>query len=88
VVWAGLELLAALPLARSFSDLPGPFIAARAWLPALLPAAGFLILWRHDTHWVDVLVVRRVAVALLLVTAFLGALRAYARRCGQRACAG
>jgi hypothetical protein len=40
VVWAGLELLAALPLARAYSDVPGPLIAMRPWLPALLPSTA------------------------------------------------
>src|SRR5439155_15220902 len=31
VAWAGLELLAALPLVRAFSDLPGPFLGVRIW---------------------------------------------------------
>src|SRR5437867_2368598 len=80
VVWAGLELLAALPLARPYSDLPGPLLTMRPWLPVILPAAGFMVLWRHAPHWIEVVEVQRVAVPLLLVTAVLGALRAYARR--------
>src|SRR5512137_1834187 len=31
VSWAGLELLAALPLARPYSDLPGPLLGIRPW---------------------------------------------------------
>lgn len=80
VVWAGLELLAALPLARPFSDLPGPLLALGPWLPAVLPAAGFVVLWRHQEHWLGVARVRDTAAALLLVTAALAALRAFARR--------
>ena len=80
VVWAGLELLAALPLARAFSDLPGPFLEMRPWLPALLPAAGFAVLWRHSKHWIDVPEVRDLAIVLLMITAVLAVLRAYARR--------
>ena len=79
VVWAGLELLAALPLTRAFSDLPGPFLGVRIWLPALLPAAGFAVLWRHD-EWTQVAAVRQTAIVLLMITAVLAALRAYARR--------
>ena len=78
VVWAGLELLAALPLARAFSDLPGPFLGMRPWLPALLPAAGFAVLWRHSRHWIDVPEARSVAIVLLMITAVLAVLRAYA----------
>jgi len=80
IVWAALELLAALPLARPFSDLPGPLLAHGAWLPALLPAAGFLLLWRQAPRWLDVDEVREAAAVLLLLTAALAALRAYGRR--------
>ena len=80
VVWAALELLAALPLARPFSDLPGPLLAHGAWLPALLPAAGFLLLWRQAPRWLNVDEVREAAAVLLLLTAALAALRAYGRR--------
>jgi hypothetical protein len=80
VVWAGLELLAALPLSRPFSDVPGPLLAMRPWLPALMPAAGFVVLWRNSALWVPVIEVRQAAVALLLFTAWLAALRALSRR--------
>jgi hypothetical protein len=80
VVWAALELLAALPLARPFSDLHGPLLAHGAWLPVLLPAAGFLLLWRQAPRWLDVDEVREAAAVLLLLTAALAALRAYGRR--------
>lgn len=80
VVWAGLELLAALPLARPFADVPGPLQAVGPWLPALLPAAGFAVLWRHAPHWLGVAEVREAAVVLLVLTAWLGVLRALGRR--------
>ena len=80
IVWAALELLAALPLARPFSDLPGPLIVHGAWLPALLPAAGFLLLWRQAPRWLDVDEVREATAVLLLLTAALAVLRAYGRR--------
>jgi len=80
VVWAGLELMAALPLARPFSDLSGPLLAVRPWLPALLPAAGFVVLWQTASQWTGSEVVRRVAEALLLLTALLATLRAFGRR--------
>ena len=80
VVWAGLELLAGLPLARPYSDLPGPLLAMRPWLPVMLPAAGFMVLWRQSPHWLGISPVRHTATVLLLVTAVLGALRAFARR--------
>jgi hypothetical protein len=79
VVWAGLELLAALPLARPYSDRLGPLIAP-LWLPALLPAAGFAVLWRQSSHWAGVGDVRQAAIVLLLVTAWLASLRALSRR--------
>jgi hypothetical protein len=80
VVWAALELLAVLPLARPSSDLPGPLAREGSWLPALLPAAGFALLWRHAAVWLDVDEVREGAAALLVATAALAALRAYGRR--------
>jgi hypothetical protein len=79
VAWAGLELLAALPLARPYSDLSGPLLAIRPWLPAILPAAGFMLLWRHQSEWVGVPRVRDLTSVLLLVTAILAALRAFGR---------
>lgn len=79
VVWAGLELLAALPLARPYSDLSGPLLAIRPWLPAILPAAGFMLLWRHQDQWNGIAYVRDTATALLLVTALLATLRAFGR---------
>lgn len=80
VVWAGLELLAALPLTRPFSDLPGPLLAIRPWLPAILPAAGFAVLWRQAPHWTQVAEVRAVTEVLLVLTAVLATLRAFGRR--------
>lgn len=80
VVWAALELLAALPLARPYSDLPGPVLSHGPWLPALLPAAGFLLLWRQGPRWLDVDEVREATAVLLLLTAALAVVRAYGRR--------
>jgi len=80
VVYAGLELLAALPLARVYSDLPGPLLAIRPWLPVLLPSAGFLILWRQAPHWIEMPVARNVSASLLLLTTLLATLRAFTRR--------
>jgi hypothetical protein len=80
VVWAALELLAALPVARPFADVAGPLLAMRPWLPAALPAAGFALLWRQHEHWIHVAAARETAIALLLLTAWLGALRATSRR--------
>ena len=80
IVWAGLELVAALPLARPYSDFAGPYEAMRPWIPVVLPSAGFLVLWTQAAHWVRVPGVRDVAVTLLVITALLSALRAFARR--------
>ncbi|MBI1799083.1 MAG: hypothetical protein HYR73_05300 [Candidatus Eisenbacteria bacterium] len=80
VVWGGLELMAALPLARPYSDLSGPLLAMRPWLPALLPSAGFAVLWRSASLWTAVDGVRSVTLTLLLVTALLASLRAFGRR--------
>jgi hypothetical protein len=80
VVWAALELLAALPLARPYSDLPGPVLSHGPWLPALLPAAGFLLLWRQGPRWLDVDEVREATAVLLLLTAALAVVRTYGRR--------
>jgi len=79
VVWAGLELLAGLPLARLYSDRPGPVHGVGPWLPVLLPAAGFAVLWRHAPLWVTVPGVRVVAMPLLILTAVLAVLRAFSR---------
>lgn len=80
LVWAGLELVAALPLARPYSDFPGPYVSARPWLPVVLPSAGFLLLWNHASHWTSVPAVGHIATALLILTAGLASLRAFARR--------
>ena len=79
VVWAGLELLAGLPLARPYSDRPGPVHGVGPWLPVLLPAAGFAVLWRHAMLWVTVPAVQVVAMPLLILTAVLAVLRAFSR---------
>jgi hypothetical protein len=80
VLWAGLELLAALPLVRHYSDRPGPLLTIGPWLPVLLPSAGFVVLWRHAAIWTTVDNVRRFALILLAVTLVLAALRAFSRR--------
>lgn len=80
VLWGALELMAALPLARGFSDRPGPLGPAGPWVPVMLPAAGFFVLWRQAPHWTPIPEVREVALVLLLVTACLAALRAFSRR--------
>lgn len=80
VLWAGLELMAALPLSRPFPDLTGPARAVGPWLTALLPVTGFLVLWRQASLWTGAPLVREVATLALLFAALLAALRAYSRR--------
>ncbi len=80
VLWGGFELMAAFPLARPFWDQPGPLRATGAWLPVMLPVAGFLVLWRHADHWSGVPEARAAALFLLLLTAALAALRAFSHR--------
>ncbi|NOT33604.1 MAG: hypothetical protein HOP12_05465, partial [Candidatus Eisenbacteria bacterium] len=80
VLWAGLELVAALPLERPYSEHPGPLRALGPWLPLLLPAAGFAVLWRHADSWMAAAPVRDAALALLALTCVLAMLRAFSRR--------
>lgn len=80
VLWAGLELMAASPASRTYPDLTGPLAAAGPWLPAMLPAAGFLVLWRQQASWTQAPLVHEVATLALLVAAILAVLRAYTRR--------
>ena len=80
VLWAGLELMAALPLSRPFPDLTGPARPVGPWLTALLPVTGFLILWRQSSLWTGAPLVREIATLALMFAALLAALRAYTRR--------
>jgi len=80
VLWAGLELLAASPASRPFPDLTGPLPVAGPWLPAMLPAAGFLVLWRQDAAWSQAPLLRELAGIALALAAALAVLRAYTRR--------
>ncbi len=80
VLWAGLELMAALPLSRPFPDLTGPARPFGPWLTALLPVTGFLVLWRQAPLWTAAELVREIATLTLLLAAVLAALRAYTRR--------
>jgi hypothetical protein len=80
VLWAGLELMAALPLSRPFPDLTGPARPVGPWLTALLPVTGFLVLWRQAELWTVAPLVREIATLALMLAALLAALRAYTRR--------
>jgi hypothetical protein len=80
VLWAGLELMAAMPVSRPYPDLTGPLPALGPWLPAMLPAAGFLVLWRQEAAWTHAPLVREAAGLALVLAAALAVLRAYTRR--------
>ncbi len=80
VLWAGLELMAALPLSRPFPDLSGPARGVGPWVTALLPVTGFLVLWRQAPLWTVAPLVREIAVLALMLAAALATLRAYGRR--------
>jgi hypothetical protein len=80
ILWAGLELMAALPLSRPFPDLTGPSRPVGPWLTALLPVTGFLVLWRQADLWATSPLTREIATLALMVAVVLAALRAYGRR--------
>lgn len=80
VLWAGLELLAAASTSRPYPDLTGPLEGSGPWLTALLPPAGFLVMWRHADVWLQAPLVREVAFVLIAFGAFMAVLRAYTRR--------
>lgn len=80
VLWSGLELMAALPLSRPFPDLTGPMPRVGPWLTALLPATGFMVLWRQAPSWTAAPFVGDVARLALMLAAVLAVLRAYSRR--------
>ena len=80
ILWAGLELLAALPTSRPYPDFHGPLPQVGAWLTGVLPAAGFLVLWRQAQLWTGVPLVREFATIVLVFAAGLAVLRAYSRR--------
>jgi hypothetical protein len=80
ILWAGLELMAALPLSRPFPDLTGPARPVGPWLTALLPVTGFLVLWRQADLWAVAPLAREIATLALLVAIALASLRAYSRR--------
>lgn len=79
-LWAGLELLAAVATSRPYPDLTGPLEGSGPWLTALIPPAGFLVLWRHADVWLQAPLVREAAVVLLAFGALMAVLRAYTRR--------
>jgi hypothetical protein len=80
VLWAGLELMAALPLSRPFPDLTGPARPVGPWLTAILPVTGFLVLWRQAAVWTAAPLVKEVATLALMLAVVLAALRAFSRR--------
>ncbi|MEO5618559.1 MAG: hypothetical protein ABIS67_12360 [Candidatus Eisenbacteria bacterium] len=84
VCWAGLDLLGALPGARTFSDRSGPLAGGGFRMPALLPPAGALIFLRQPTA--GSLEIRGVDVVqvVLVVAAGIAVLRAFGRRSWRR----
>jgi len=84
VCWAGLDLLGALPGARTFSDRSGPLAGGGFRMPALLPPAGALIFLRQPAAWsfefrgVDVVQI------VLVLAAGIAVLRAFGRRSWRR----
>ena len=80
ILWAGLELMAALPLSRPFPDLTGPARPVGPWLTALLPVTGFLVLWRQADVWAATPLAREIATLALIIALVLSSLRAYSRR--------
>src|SRR5262245_57109281 len=80
VLWAGLELMAALPLSRPFPDLTGPARPVGPWLTAILPVTGFLVLWRQAAVWTAAPLTREIAGLALMIAVVLAALRSYSRR--------
>src|SRR5262245_57452918 len=80
VLWAGLELMAALPLSRPFPDLTGPARPVGPWLTAILPVTGFLVLWRQAPVWTVAPLVREIATLALMLAVVLAVLRAFSRR--------
>ncbi len=85
VAWAGLDLLGALPGARTFSDRSGPLAGGGFRMPALLPPAGALLFLRQpaagslEVAGLDLVHVALVAAAGVAVLRALG--RNSWRRC-------
>ena len=84
VFWAGLDLLGALPGARTFSDRSGPLAGGAFRMPALLPAAGALIFLRQSPPRVLSATGIDWAQAVLLIAALVAVLRAYGRKSWRR----
>lgn len=84
VCGAGLDLLGALPGARTFSDRSGPLAGGGFRMPALLPPAGALIFLRQSAAWsiefrgVDVVQV------VLVLASLIAVLRAFGRQSWRR----
>ena len=84
VCWAGLDLIGALPGARTFSDRSGPLPGGGFRMPALLPPAGALLFLRQSAAWsIDFRGIDVVQVVLVLA-ALIAALRAFGRSSWRR----
>lgn len=84
VCWAGLDLIGALPGARTFSDRSGPLAGGGFRMPALLPPAGALLFLRQSATWsLEFRGVDAVQLVLVLAAA-IAVLRAFGRRSWRR----
>ena len=84
VCWAGLDLIGALPGARTFTDRSGPLPGGGFRMPALLPPAGALLFLRQSAAWsIDFRGIDVVQVVLVLA-ALIAALRAFGRNSWRR----
>ncbi len=84
VCWAGLDLIGALPGARTFSDRSGPLPGGGFRMPALLPPAGALLFLRQSAAWsIEYRGIDAVQVVLVLA-ALIAALRAFGRSSWRR----
>jgi len=84
VCWAGLDLIGALPGARTFSDRSGPLPGGGFRMPALLPPAGALLFLRQSAAWsIDFRGIDVVQVVLVLA-ALIAVLRAFGRSSWRR----
>ena len=84
VCWAGLDLIGALPGARTFSDRSGPLPGGGFRMPALLPPAGALLFLRQSADWsIDFRGIDVVQVVLVLA-ALIAVLRAFGRSSWRR----
>ncbi len=78
-LWAALDLMAALPVARPYPDWQGPHAGQGPWLTLAAPLIGLGVLWRTSDLWGPLPELRTVAAATLLFCALIAAIRAFGR---------